>query len=139
MSDVKHPHHRTDELAVVWVPADVTIPLETKVVENTWQGLYSLVGGYIEMVPQKLMVPSRMLRLDCLCPLVMIVHEDARMVRSQLNPRASSLLGIRAGVQIVGDAVLVAQGPVEGTFDFVSLLAGTNEAGIDQIKAYVDA
>lgn len=98
-----HTHQKTDELHVFTVPADSDHKPELQVVGNQMTYLQTLVGGYVERLS------NLTEQLSCGCAMVMLVDEDARMKRSEVNTRASVLYPFAT---LRGDVVLVGEGPV---------------------------
>lgn len=112
-----HTHSRADELHVFWIPAIASLPMEYKIINNSWEDLGRLVGGYIELIH-----PS-MPELPCTCTAAMIVNDQGMVYRLPPNPRASL---VYPHTQVVGDVVILGEGLVkngedEPEMDFVSL------------------
>lgn len=100
-----HFHTPKDEVAVFWIPADTDVPMELKLIPNTWQGVREFVGGYVERIHTGLMP-----ELYCGCPMVMLVDEEAKLKSNVMaNLRASAF----HPTGIFGDAVLVGEGPTK--------------------------
>lgn len=133
-----HPHPKFEELAVLWVPADETIPTEIKVIENDWRPMTKLVGGYIEVVPQQLIRVTPEMVMDCLCLVSMVVNEDGLYTELEPNRRATKL--VEPPQVIAGDVFLAMTGPVKdsSTSEFFSMLASDREF-IEALKRHVDA
>ena len=103
---MSHTHTRADDLLVFWIPSDVDITMQLKIIPNNLAGLKSLVDGWIERVSTELMP-----RLSCGCPTVMMVDEEGLLRGKPDNPRATLLYPWASG--IVGDAYLVGEGVVD--------------------------
>jgi hypothetical protein len=112
MTDLKrrHLHTRRDELEVFWIPADLDIPCELKVITNTITALQKMVGGHIEMVPYSMVtLPA----LDCGCTARLVANEDGFIKRLPYNDRASQI----CLQELVGDILVIAEGPISKTED----------------------
>lgn len=115
----EHVHTRGDEYRVFWIPADVDIPMEMKVIATDWRSMASLVGGYIEVLRSD-SIPE----LYCGCHMVMVVNEEGRLHALPENHRASILANKPR--PILGDVFVIGEGmvdiPDEGQdVDFFSL------------------
>jgi Domain of unknown function (DUF3846) len=116
-----HPHAHTDELAILKIAADETVPVEYKIIKNRWQSFKQVVGGYVTYV-QGGMTPE----LPCGCPMAMIMDEEGLVKKLLRNDRASTFHPHLNGAQgIFGTVFLVGVGPVkngsEEDVDFFSL------------------
>ncbi len=118
-SDI-HTHPSSDEFHVYFMPAQSKTGMT--VIKRDWQAMKALIGGYVEEVRSQSMP-----ELPCGCNIVMMVDEDGRMKRRIFNFSASLV----AGMDILGDAFLIAEGLVgtkkQHDVDYFSLPQAFNE------------
>jgi len=112
-----HTHLRAEELHVFWIPAIPSLPMEYKIINNSWEDLGRLVGGYIELIHPELEL------LPCGCSAAMIVNDQGMIYRLPPNIRATTLY---PHGEVVGDVVILGEGLIknggsEPEMDFVSL------------------
>lgn len=119
----EHSHHKKDDLAIFFIPADERIPMEMRVIKHALGPMQRIVGGYVEIVRTE-----HMPNLGCGCRTVLVVNEEGAIRRLMHNPRATMLYrGPNGwiGHNIYGDALLVGEGPIESDgfpeMDFISL------------------
>jgi hypothetical protein len=117
MSEDLHTHPRTDDIAVFWIPADRTVPMEMKVVKNEWRELNKLVGGYLEQL-RTMNFPD----LPCGCQLAVFGDEEATLKNSPINARMMgvSLVGVWGDVVIVGEGLVSSKGMALGSNSVLS-------------------
>lgn len=101
-----------DQLRVYFIPADTDKPMGVKMIDNDWQAMGKLVGGYIEIV-RTLEMPAVQMGPK-MSRMAMVVNEDGQFMGLEQNPRASIYYPFGS---ILGDVFLVCErGP-----NFVSL------------------
>lgn len=116
----KHFHTKRDEMLVFWVPAAKNEVPELRMIACNYAGLQRAVGGYVTPYPLSLIdLPE----LPCGCDLAVLVDEDGMMKRLEHNDRMNAYLNMRGFQQpILGDALVVAQGPVgKGEYEYWGL------------------
>lgn len=105
----------SDELHVYRVPVEANRPMEMIAIPNNFAGMQRAVGGYVTPYPPALMdMPD----LGCGCALAVLVDEDAMMKQLSRNGRMNVILNAAGARQpILGTAIIIAQGPIDGSVD----------------------
>jgi hypothetical protein len=108
----KHFHTKmSDELHIFRVPANTDQRMEMASISNNFAGMQRAVGGYVTPYPPALLdIPD----LPCGCALSVLVDEEGMMKRKPRNGRMNIVLNAAGARQpILGDAIIVARGPIK--------------------------
>lgn len=104
-----HFHTRRDELEVFWIPSDPDIPCELKVIPHGYAAMQRMVGGYVTNYPGGWFeLPD----FRCGCYPALMLDEDGLRKQLPPNERANLLLAKSAFRPVLGDALVVARGPI---------------------------